>query len=35
VHALLAEELAGSVHALQLSLRAPEEAHDFKGAPSA
>ena len=35
VHALLAEELAGSVHALQLSLRAPEEAHDLKGAPSA
>ncbi|MGH7032800.1 MAG: BolA family protein [Stellaceae bacterium] len=32
VHALLAEELAGSVHALQLSLRAPEEEPKLKSA---
>ena len=32
VHALLDEELAGSVHALQLSLQTPEEARKLKGA---
>jgi len=32
VHALLAEELAGGVHALQLSLRTPEEERKLRGA---
>jgi BolA family transcriptional regulator, general stress-responsive regulator len=32
VHRLLAEELAGPVHALQLSLRTPEEDQRAKGA---
>ncbi len=30
VHAILAEELAGPVHALQLSLRTPEEDKNLK-----
>ena len=35
IHALLAEELAGPVHALQLSLRTPEEDDRAQAAGSA